>query len=55
MVDCYLDCYVDCYLDCYVDCYLDCYLDFSSLEIQFGDLFLDEVCFFGSSVFSYFG
>ena len=32
---------------------VDCCLDFSSLEIQLGDLFLDEVCFFGSSVFSY--
>ena len=30
------------------------YLDFSSLEIQLGDLFLDEVCFLGSSAFSYF-
>jgi hypothetical protein len=32
---------------------VDCCLDFSSLEIQLGDLFLDEVCSFGSSVFSY--
>ena len=32
---------------------VDCCLDFCSLEIQLGELFLDEVCFFGSSVFSY--